>query len=88
MVRLLVSVQVFPTTDESTAEPTPVITGIYGAVEADKVIHSINMEEGAVTIVKPRAITLINEITSANTFRFLTILAAQSWTRARSKSVV
>lgn len=40
-------------------------TGISGPVEVDSVIHSFNMENGYITIVKPRAMTVVNDKLSA-----------------------
>ena len=59
-------------------------TGMFGVIEAETVIHSMDMENGATTLVKPRAITLINELTSANLMRFLTVLVGQSNLRLSS----
>jgi hypothetical protein len=40
-------------------------TGIVGSVEVDQVIHSFNLENGYITIVKPRALVAVNEASSA-----------------------
>ena len=40
-------------------------TAIFGAVEVDQVIHSFNLENGYITIVKPRAVVAVNEASSA-----------------------
>jgi hypothetical protein len=40
-------------------------TGITGSVEVDQVIHSFNLENGYITIVKPRALVAVNEASSA-----------------------
>lgn len=40
-------------------------TGTSGPIEVDSVIHSFNMENGFITIVRPRAMTVINDKLSA-----------------------
>lgn len=44
-------------------------TGMVGPVEVDNVIHSFNMENGFITIVKPRAVVAVNEAASAGLTR-------------------
>ena len=41
-------------------------TGMVGPVEVENVIHTIDQEMGAVTIVRPRALVMINEAASAS----------------------
>ena len=43
---------------------TDVSTGIIGPVEVEQVIHSFNLENGYITIVKPRACATVNEAAS------------------------
>lgn len=40
-------------------------TGTTGPIEVDSVIHSFNMETGYITIVRPRALTIVNDTLSA-----------------------
>lgn len=40
-------------------------TGLSGPVEVESVIHSFNMENGYITIVKPRALVIINDMLQA-----------------------
>lgn len=46
-------------------------TGMVGPVEVDTVIHSFNMENGYITIVKPRLMVIANESVSMNMTRAL-----------------
>src|SRR5208337_4622582 len=39
-------------------------TGISGPIEVDSVIHSFNQENGFITIVRPRAMVIINDALS------------------------
>jgi hypothetical protein len=41
-------------------------TGVVGPVEVDSVIHSFNQEMGYITIIKPRALVIINEAATLN----------------------
>jgi hypothetical protein len=40
-------------------------TGLSGPVEVESVIHSFNLENGYITIVKPRALVIINDMIQA-----------------------
>lgn len=46
-------------------------TGIIGPVEVDQVIHSFNLENGYITIVKPRLMVIANESVSCNIIQTL-----------------
>jgi hypothetical protein len=43
-------------------------TGISGPIEVDSVIHSFNLENGYITIVKPRGFVMVNDSLSAPIF--------------------
>jgi hypothetical protein len=53
-------------------------TAMSGIVEVDKVIHSYTMENGAITIVYPRALVAINEAASAGLGRMLQMVFAKT----------
>jgi hypothetical protein len=53
-------------------------TAMTGNVEVEKVIHSFDQEEGAITIVSPRCVVAVNESASAGTYRMLAQVGAKS----------
>lgn len=55
-------------------------TGIVGPVEVDSVIHSFNLENGFITIVKPRALVIVNEACSLGLIASLGI----AWATAKT----
>jgi hypothetical protein len=52
---------------------TDAATGMVGPIEVESVIHSFNQETGYITIVKPRALLLINETATVTSLSSLLI---------------
>lgn len=55
------------------------LTGISGPIQVDSVIHSFSQEMGMVTIVRPRAVVLVNQVFTQN-------LMAATWYSFKSAS--
>lgn len=63
-------------------------TGIVGPVEVETVIHSFNLENGFITIVKPRCWVISNESVSMNLTRALGFAWANAFSEINSLGVV
>lgn len=44
-------------------------TGVIGPIEVDTVIHSFTVEDGYITIIKPKLLMIVNESSTANVIR-------------------
>lgn len=53
-------------------------TGMIGPIEVDTVIHSFNLENGYITIIKPRCLVLANEAVSTNIIQNLSLAWAHA----------
>jgi len=56
-----------------------VSTGMIGPIEVESVIHSFNLENGFITIVKPRLLVLVNESISKNDISQLGMAISTGW---------
>lgn len=63
-------------------------TGIVGPVEVDTVIHSFNMDNGFITIIKPRCWVIANESVSMNLTRALGFAWANAFSEINSLGAV
>lgn len=54
-------------------------TGTIGPIEVESVIHSFNLENGFITIVRPRLLVVVNESASTNIIRTLGLSLSNAW---------